>query len=475
MLSLFLLLPFLGIIALNLPLKGRRDAVAFLYTLWLSIGQAIVVLFNPGSFWQTPDFWGGFFNLGLYADNLTFVMLLSIGIVVSTAACVGWQTISDHRQRLNFYNLILIALIGMNGTVMLTDIFSLYVFLEVTAISSFILIAFHRDLNALEGAFKYIVLSALATVLMLTSIAALLLFSGGTSFAAVSAAVKSNSGNVIVIIAVSLFICGLFIKGGLVPFHGWLPAAYSAAPAAVSILLAGIVTKVAGIYVLIRLVRDVFGPIGEINNILMLVGTFSIIVGALAALKQDNFKKILAYSSISQVGYIVLGLGCGSPLGIAGAIFHLFNHSIFKSLLFVNSAAVEKQTGSTDINKMGGLGAKMPFSNASCLIATFSTAGIPPAAGFWSKLMIIIALWQNGYHAYAAVAILVSVITLAYLLAIQRKVFFGILPDELKNIKEAGIWIVLPAATLAIIIIGVGVFFPFLFNSFLVPVSNFFK
>ena len=128
MLSLFLLLPFLGIIALNLPLKGRRDAVAFLYTLWLSIGQAIVVLFNPGSFWQKPDFWGGFFNLGLYADNLTFVMLLSIGIVVSTAACVGWQTISDHRQRLNFYNLILIALIGMNGTVMLTDIFSLYVF-----------------------------------------------------------------------------------------------------------------------------------------------------------------------------------------------------------------------------------------------------------------------------------------------------------------------------------------------------------
>jgi multicomponent Na+:H+ antiporter subunit D len=475
MLSLFLLLPFLGIIALNLPVKGRRDAAAFLYTLSLSIGQAIVVLFNPGDFWAKPDFWGGFFNLGLYADNLTFVMLLSIGIVVSTAVCVGWQTISDHRQRLNFYNLVLIALIGMNGTVMLTDIFSLYVFLEVTAISSFILIAFHRDLNALEGAFKYIVLSALATVLMLTSIAALLLFSGGTSFAAVSAAVKSNSGNVIVIIAVSLFICGLFIKGGLVPFHGWLPAAYSAAPAAVSILLAGIVTKVAGIYVLIRLVRDVFGPISEISSVLMLVGTFSIIVGALAALKQDNFKKILAYSSISQVGYIVLGLGCGSPLGIAGAIFHLFNHSIFKSLLFVNSAAVEKQTGSTDITKMGGLGSRMPYSNATNLIAIFSTSGIPPMAGFWSKLVIIMALWQMGHFTYAAIAILVSVITLAYLLAIQRKVFFGILPQELKHIKEAGIWIVIPAVTLAIIIIGTGLCFPLLFKSFLMPVSSFFK
>ena len=477
MLSLFLLLPFLGIIALNLPLKGRRDAVAFLYTLWLSIGQAIVVLFNPGSFWQKPDFWGGFFNLGLYADNLTFVMLLSIGIVVSTAACVGWQTISDHRQRLNFYNLILIALIGMNGTVMLTDIFSLYVFLEVTAISSFILIAFHRDLNALEGAFKYIVLSALATVLMLTSIAALLLFSGGTSFTAISAAVKSNSNNIFIISALGLFICGLFIKGGLVPFHGWLPAAYSAAPAAVSVLLAGIVTKVAGIYVLIRLVTSVFvfGPIVQINSVLMLVGTFSIIIGALAALKQDDFKKILAYSSISQVGYIVLGLGCGSPLGIAGAVFHLFNHSIFKSLLFVNSAAVDKQTGSTDITKMGGLGARMPYSNATNLIAIFSTSGIPPMAGFWSKLVIIMALWQMGHFAYAAIAIFVSVITLAYLLTIQRKVFFGILPHELKHIKEAGIWIVIPAVTLAIIIIGTGLCFPLLFNSFIMPVSSFFK
>lgn len=474
MLSLFLLLPFLGIIVLNLPFNGRKDAAAFLYTLSLSLGQAIVVLFNPGGFWQKPDFWGGFFNLGLYADNLTFVMLLSIGIVASTAACVGWQTISDHKQRLNFYNLVLIALMGMNGTVMLTDIFSLYVFLEVTAISSFILIAFQRDLNALEGAFKYIVLSALATVMMLTSIAAFLLFSGGTSFASVSQAVRSNSSNIFIIAAIALFMCGLFIKGGLVPFHGWLPAAYSAAPAAVSVLLAGIVTKVAGIYVLIRLVTTVFGPIGEINSILMLVGTFSIIVGALAALKQDNFKKILAYSSISQVGYIVLGLGCGSPLGFAGAIFHLFNHSIFKSLLFVNSAAVEKQTGSTDITKMGGLGSRMPYSNATNLIATFSTSGIPPMAGFWSKLVIIMALWQMGHFAYATIAIFVSVITLAYLLLIQRKVFFGILPNELKNIKEAGIWIVIPAVILAIIIIGTGVCFPLIFKTFLMPVNSFF-
>ena len=146
-----------------------------------------------------------------------------------------------------------------------------------------------------------------------------------------------------------------------------------------------------------------------------------------------------------------------------------------KSLLFVNSAAVEKQTGSTDITKMGGLGARMPYSNATNLIAIFSTSGIPPMAGFWSKLVIIMALWQMGHFAYAAIAIFVSVITLAYLLTIQRKVFFGILPKELKNIKEAGMWIVIPAVTLAIIIIGIGICFPLIFQTFLMPVNSFFK
>lgn len=474
MLSLFLLLPLLGIIILNLPTRIKMQTAGLLYVVLLSAAQIIVVFFQPENFWNGPDFCGSFFKLKLYADNLTFVLLLSIGIVVFTAALVAWQMVSEPKQRLNFINLALVSMIGMNGTVLLTDIFSLYIFLEITAVSAFILIASQRHLNALEGAFKYIVLSALATVLMLGAIAALLLYSGDTSFASVSEAVKSNN-NIIVISAIGLFICGLFIKGGLVPFHGWLPAAYSAAPAAVSVLLAGIVTKVAGIYVLIRLVTDVFGPTSSINSILLIVGIISILVGALAALWQDDFKKVLAYSSISQVGYIILGLGCGTPLGLAGAVFHLFNHSIFKSLLFVNSAAVEQQTGSTDMNKMGGLGAKMPVSNATSLIAMFSAAGIPPAAGFWSKLIIIIALWQNGLYAYAIIAIVVGVITLAYLLAIQRKVFFGILPDELKNIKEAGIWIVLLAVALASIIIGVGVFFPLLFNSFLVPVSSFFK
>jgi multicomponent Na+:H+ antiporter subunit D len=400
---------------------------------------------------------------------------MSIGIVTLTTILVGWQTIGKGKQRFGFMNLVFVAMIGMNGTVMLTDLFSLYIFIEVTAVASFILIAFQRDTNALEGAFKYIILSATATIMMLLSISIMLLVVGDTSFAAAGSAVKQSQGNPLVMFAVGIFICGLLIKGGVVPFHGWLPAAYSAAPAAASVLLAGIATKTSGIYALIRLTTSVFANNESVNSILLLAGVISILVGAFAAIGQSDFKKMLAYSSISQMGYIILALGCGTNLAIIGAVFHLFNHSIFKSLLFVNSAAVETQSGTTDMNKLGGLGTKMPVTNATSLIAFLSTAGVPPLAGFWSKLIIVIALWQNGLHAYATIAVLASVLTLAYLLLMQRKVFFGILGDGLQNVREAGLGITLPASILAAITLGVGVLFPWMFNSVLMPIGSFLK
>jgi multicomponent Na+:H+ antiporter subunit D len=475
MLSLFLLLPLLGIIILNLPIKIKMQSVALLYVLLLSVSQVIVVLFHPDGFWNRPDVWGRFFELRLYVDNLTLVLLLSIGIVVFIAVLVAWHKITEPKQRLNFVSLVLISLIGMNGTVLLADIFSLYVFIEITSISSFILIAFQRDLNALEGAFKYIILSSLATVLMLGAIASLLLFSGDTSFASVSEAVKNNSKNIIVISAIGALICGFFIKGGLVPFHAWLPDAHSAAPTAVSVLLSGVQIKTLGAYTIIRLVTSVFGYTNSVAYILMVVGTISIIFGALGALGQRDFKRMLAYSSISNMGYIVLGFGCGTALGMAGAVFHMFNHSVFKSLLFVNAAAVESRTGTRDMNKMGGLASRMPLTGLTSVLASLSAAGVPPLAGFWSKLIIVIALWMSGYHAYATIAVLTSIITLAYLLSMQRRVFFGKIVEEYKEVKEVSFGLVFPELILAAIIVGVGLFFPLLFNSFIMPISSFLK
>ncbi len=474
MLSGLLLLPLLAIFILNLPFRGLMQKLSLVFGLFLSVWQiTFVILLWMGR--GGVDYWSKHFTLSLTCDSLTLVLLLSIGIVVLTTLLVSLQTFSSEKQRFGFVNLVLVAMMGMNGTVMLTDLFSLYVFIEITAVSSFILIAFQRDTNALEGALKYIILSASATIMMLLSISIMLLVVGDTSFAAAGKAINQSAGNPLVMPAIGLFVCGLLIKGGVVPFHGWLPAAYSAAPAAASVLLAGIATKTSGIYAIIRLATSVFANNESLNHILLIAGIISILVGAFAAMGQNDFKRMLAYSSISQVGYIVLALGCGTNLAIIGAVFHLFNHSIFKSLLFVNSAAVESQSGTTDMSKLGGLGAKMPVTNATSLIAFLSTAGVPPLAGFWSKLIIIIALWQNGLHTYAVIAIVASVLTLAYLLIMQRRVFFGIPNEEGQSVREAGFGIVLTESILALITIGVGVLFPWIFNSVVMPISSFLK
>lgn len=472
--SLLVIIPLIGILILNLPLGKIIRKAAFWLALILTIGQASLVAFAGRTFWT--DFSSPlqkYFPVSLAAsDDLSFVVLLAIGLVSLAALLVGRGMIADEDECFIFINLLLLAMVGMNGIAMVSDLFSLYVFLEITAVSSFILIALRRDRDGLEGAFKYLVLSAVATVLMLSSIAILFLAGGDTSFMAVRAALNGAPNSMMIDVALCLFIAGLLIKGGLVPFHGWLPDAYSSAPAPASILLAGIITKTTGVYTLMRLVKDVFPPNSDINNILMLVGIVSILVGALAALGQKDFKRMLAYSSISQVGYIILGLGTGTELGFAGAVFHLFNHAVFKSQLFVNAAAVEEQTGSRDMDTMGGLAARMPVTGFTSAVACLSTAGIPPLAGFWSKLVIILALWKAGDYTYAVIAILASIITLAYFLSLQRRVFFGKLTQGFEQLREARWSLLIPAILLTLITIGIGVFFPFFINTIILPIRS---
>jgi multicomponent Na+:H+ antiporter subunit D len=466
-LSWFILVPLAGLILLNLPLGEALGKRAFAAVLALSLAQIAAVLAVPVGVWDRPGPLVSFLDLHLRAGNLGLVMLLCIALAVAAAALVGSATVADRRPR--FVSVLLISLMGMNGAVLVTDLFSLYVFLEVVALSSFVLIAFNRDGRGLEGAFKYLILGAVASILIVTSVAVLLLVGGGTSFNDVAKAVASSPNAVIVRIALGAFLCGLLIKGGLIPFHGWVLGAYSAAPAATSVLLAGIATKVSGIYALIRVVATILPSIAPIHEVLLAAGAVSIVIGALAAMAQTDIKRLLAYSSISQMGYIILGLGCGTPLALAGVVFHLFNHCIAKSLLFVNSAALEQRLSTTDMNSMGGLGSRMPVTSVTSAIGALSTAGIPPLSGFWSKAIIVLALWQADQHVYAGLAVLLSVATLAYMLLLQRKVFFGKIRQELAAVKEASWQLVVCAVALAAITTAAGLLFPLLWGSFLVP------
>jgi multicomponent Na+:H+ antiporter subunit D len=473
MLSFFITTPLIVLMILNLPFRSFMKRMVFIVGLSLALIQAVLAVLAIFGFWDIysiPVSPMLRFNIGV--DNLSLLLLLCNGIVVFITLLVSRSFIEEGEKRFNFTSLLLLSFAGVNGIALARDIFSLYVFIEVVSISSFILICFNKDRDAFEGAFKYIILSAIATIFMLTSIALIFLVSGDMSFEAVRAALDNSAHTSLVLIAIGLFLCGFFIKAGVVPFHGWLADAYTSASAPVSVYLAGVSTKAVGVYALIRIVVTVFGFDTPINKVLLFVGALSVVVGAIATLTQTDFKRMLAYSSISQVGYIAMGLGCGSELGIAGAVFHLFNHAIFKSLLFVNSAAVERRLGTTDMNRMGGLGSRMPLTSVTSVIATLSTAGIPPLSGFWSKLIIVLALWRGGHFAYAGIAVLLSVVTLAYLLGMQRKVFFGKTPPEWQGIQEAETGLTLSALVLAIITVAVGVLLPLVLNTFLLPIRG---
>ena len=463
--SLYLLIvPLAGVLILNLPLSFLRKCV-IPFGVAFALVQIVMALFWASEL-ALPSV------LPLVVDGLTRVMLLAIALIVISALLVGRATIEDGIKRCNFANLVILALVGMNGVVLCADLFSIYVFIEIAAASSFILIASEKTRAGFEGAFKYFVLSATASVAILIGVALLLFVSGSTKFTDVALVISTSPGQPFVLIALALFVGGLFIKSGVVPFHGWVPDAYSSAPSAVSVLLAGIVTKATGVYVLLRLVMDVFGFSPALSDIMMLVGALTLSCAALAALVQTNFKRMLAYSSISQVGYIILSFGVATPLGIAGAVFHLFNHAIFKSLLFVNAAAVEKRTGTCNMNEMGGLAQKMPLTGFSSVVGLLSTAGVPPLAGFWSKLIIILALWQVGCYAYASFAILFSLVTLAYFLIMQRKIFFGLLRPNCEKASEV-LELAVPTIMLTAITIAVGLLIPFIKGTFLLPINVF--
>jgi multicomponent Na+:H+ antiporter subunit D len=269
-----------------------------------------------------------------------------------------------------------------------------------------------------------------------------------------------------------LFLAGFGLKAAIAPFHAWLPDAHSSAPSPVSAVLSGVFIKTLGIYAMCRVFFNVLGPSGGLLWALMMLGTLSMAAGALLAIAQTDIKRMFAYSSISQIGYIAFALGIGTPLAVFGALFHLFNHAVFKSLLFFNAGAIEYCTGERSLDRLGGLNKKLPVTGWTSLAASMGISGIPPLAGFWSKLIIIIAAVQAGHFILALIAVLASIITLAYYMKFQSFAFLGGLNEAWTNIKEAPLGMKLPMLILALMCLAGGLLLVGSFRSFLDSAVN---
>ncbi len=409
---------------------------------WATIGSEGI--YHLGG-WPTPV------GIDMRMDALTTLLLLVVSVVGLAVSVYAVDYMRRFTSLSHFYSLFMLMVCGMNGVILAGDLFNLYVFLEVAAIASYALVAFGCAHEELEASFKYIVLGSLSSALILTGVALVYGITGTLNLGHIAARIAETGMDEPLLLAFGLFIVGFGFKSALVPFHAWLPDAHPSAPAPVSAMLSGVLIKAIGIYVLARLAFNVFGISESALEMLRWLGVLSMVVGGLLAVGQKDIKRLFAFSSISQVGFMVLGLGLGTPLGFVGALYHLVNHSMFKSLLFLNAGAVEYATGTRDLNQLGGLNSRMPVTGATSLVGSMSIAGLPPFNGFWSKLIIVLACIEGGYYVLATVAVLVSIITLAYQLKVQRMAFFAALPDTLKNLRREP-----PMMSLAVILLAAG-------------------
>ena len=421
------------------------------------------IVYSVG-FWKPPA------GIALVLDGLTSFMLVTVNLIAFIVSIYAINYMERYTSKWKFYTLFLLMLAGMNGVIITGDIFNLFVFLEIASVASYALVAFGTERHELEAAFKYAVMSTVGSLFILIGIVFLYSYTSTLNMADMAVILAEKGvGNIGLIVSV-LFIMGFGLKAALVPFHAWLPDAHPSAPAPISAMLSGVLIKSLGVYTICRIFFNVIGLSLKISSLLMFLGAVSMVIGVFLAIGQWDLKRLLAYHSISQIGYVVLGIGLGTPLGILGGLFHLFNHSVFKSLLFLNSGAVEYSTGTRNLQKMGGLREKMPITSATSLTASVSIAGIPPFNGFWSKLLIIIAAVEAGHFGYAFWAVLASILTLASFAKVMKYGFFGKLREKWSTIKEAPVFMVLAMVVLAFIcLVGGVLLLPGIKEGFLKP------
>jgi len=376
--------------------------------------------------------------IGIYLvlDGLSLLLLIIINMIGLISLIFSISYMRRFTNRPLYYTLFLLMIAGMNGVVMGGDLFNIYVFLEVAAIASYSLVAFGTEADELEASFKYQVMGTVASAFILLGIIIIYSITGTLNLADIGRVLKDEVTEAPIILTGVLFLVGFGLKGAMMPFHAWLPDAHPSAPAPISAMLSGVLIKAIGIYTLVRIMFNVVGVIPLFSTIMLYISAISMTAGAFLAFAQWDFKRLLAYSSISQMGYVMLGIWLMTPLGILGGLFHMLNHSVFKSLLFLNSGAVVYGTGSRQLKRLGGLNQKMPITSSTSLIASMSIAGIPPFNGFWSKLIIIMACIQSRHFFLAGLAVVVSVMTLVYYLKVQRYAFWGELQLTLKDIRE---------------------------------------
>ncbi len=395
----------------------------------------------------------------LRLDQLSYPFLLLITLIGFLASIYSWRYMEHEHDIDAYYALLMLFVSGMIGVVLSTNLFLFYIFWELMLIPSYFLIAYWGTGNARIIGFKYFAMTHVGAVSLLAGIAWLNAIYGSVEYDVLSIAVKIYRPE-LAYIAILIFI-GAAVKMALFPLHTWLPDAHAEAPTPVSVLLSGVMIKT-GVYALARLLISFMPNIySTISPGIILVSIITIFWGGLMALVQTDIKRVLAYSSVSQIGYIVFGLSSLMAISYSGSILHVFTHGLAKSLLFMTAGSIIHVTNERDLRKLGGLLSTMPLTSMAFLIGGLSIAGTPPLAGFFSEWMIFKGGIDAGQLFYTFVAILATALTAGYYL---RTFMYVFQIGEAKKLSEAPLSMLTTMITLVVLIAGLAIYIhPILF------------
>ncbi|NIA69762.1 Na+/H+ antiporter subunit D [Pelagibius litoralis] len=428
LLALPIILPFITAVLVFL-LRGRGSVGG-----WLSIGGCLLLLFasaalmvavlDEGVIAAQMGAWPAPFGITLVADLLSAVMVVITTITGLAVAVYALSDIDVRREVLGYHALFQVLLAGVCGAFLTGDIFNLYVWFEVMLIASFGLLVLGGDKAQIDGGIKYVTLNLVSTVLFLSGIGLLYGLTGTLNMADLHLAVREVENQGLLTVVAVLFMVAFGVKAAVFPLFFWLPASYHTPPVAVSAVFAGLLTKV-GVYALIRMFTLVFTNDTDYTHGLLLgVAVLTMITGVLGAAAQSDFRKILSFHIVSQIGYMILGLALYTPLALVGAVFYLVHHIIVKANLFLISGIARRLTGSFELSAIGGLYKSSPLLAVLFLVPAFSLAGFPPLSGFWAKFLLVKASLEIEAYLVAAAALVVGLLTIFSMTKIWAEAFW---------------------------------------------------
>ena len=408
--------------------------------------------------WQAP--WGIEYRI----DKLNAFLLLIIS-GMSTVVLVAAQTSIEKEipkdKHIYFYVLYLLSLTGMLGIVATGDAFNVFVFLEISSLSAYALIAMGQKRQALWASYQYLIMGTIGATFILIAIGLMYQMTGTLNMQDLSQRLPEVAQTRTVFVSFAFLIVGVCLKLAMFPLHLWLPNAYAYAPSIVTAFFAATATKVA-VYLLIRFTFSVFGfsfsfTTIPLQTLFMALGLIGIFIASTTAIYQNNVKHIFAYSSIAQIGYMIVGFSLSTAAGLSATLLHMFNHALMKGAIFLALAAVIYRVGNVELNNLRGLGRQMPLTMAAIVLGGLSLIGVPLTVGFVSKWYLLTALVEQGWWPVAVLILLGSMLAVVYVWRVVEIAYFKAPLDENIKFKEAPMSFLIPIWTLVIANIYFGI------------------